>query len=176
MNGPYKIIGRYTEGVKVIGYALQNADTGEVGVINKQIVEQLALSKAIMNCSGQFYDDKVVLKGINCKLVNLPNCTADGRIVSKEKELISNKQEPLYINARIVDGKNIVGYRLFRLNDNGDKVEKNIERDKVLQLARSGLIANARVQRSNDKLLLRGVKCDLAQLPMMRLSEQVASK
>ncbi len=168
-RGLYIITGRCLEGVRVKGYVVKHIETGECKVISKADTEYLAQSKQIINCTGQVYEGKVVLKGTKCKLVDLPNYDLQGKLIQKDKSA-DNKNVPLLsIKARIVDGKNTIGYVIYGLTMSGESMEKKIERDKVLVLAREGKISNARVQMFNNKPLLRGVKCELAQLPVVRV-------
>lgn len=167
LEGYHKIIGRCTAGVRVKAYVLLNVHTNEHKVVDKDIVYKMALNKRIINCYAQEYAGKVVLKGTKGKIVDLPVYNMDGTpLVSKKKE---NKNTDWFIKSRIVYGKSTIGYIVSHTDIYGNTVNKKIDRDKLIGLAREGKIANARVQRLNDKFLLRGVSCELSQLPVVRV-------
>lgn len=161
MNGiKYKVVGRCMDGVKVIGYVvINNLGIKEYKV--KDELYQLALDKHVVNCSAQLYDDKVVLKGIGCQLAKLPKLNKYGETIEK----VENNTKTAIIVGKITDRKEVVGYRV-QFNDGNNINYKNISRDKLLILAKNKKIDNARVQMLNNKMLLRGVNCDLTKLPV----------
>ena len=155
----YSIIARYMDGVRVIGYMLEDTNGGHVRM-SKQAVEKLALNKQIINCTAQRYDNGVVLKGIGCKISQLKNIC----LSCKESKKVDKRGE---IVKRVINGKNTIGYVI--LTYNGDS--KTISRDKTLEFARNGAFKNARAQMSKNEILLRGVNCELAKLPIVRAEE-----
>ena len=163
------LIGRCLNGVKVVGYVIMDKNTKIVRVISKEETDYLVMNKAVDNCIGQIYEGKVLLKGLNCKLIDLPNYGLDGRLITKEISQTEKNQAYLSITARIMKGKSTIGYVIYGLGNSGEAMEKNIEREKVLTLAQEGKLTNARAQKFNNKLLLRGVNCELAQLPVVRV-------
>lgn len=165
----YRVIGRCMNGVHAVGYVLQSLNSQQNSIVAKSVVDELALNRSIVNVTGQVYDGKVFLKGVKCKLIDLPNCTVDGKIITKDARSIEDKNT-WNIIARIVNGKNIVGYRVAGVSTSGIEVEKNLSRDTIITLAKGGQIKNARVQMSNGKTLLRGNGCELAQLPSIRMN------
>lgn len=165
----YKIIGRCLNGVRVEGYVVQDMVNGATTVLNKLETEDLVMRKLVKNCTGQLYNGKVILKGVNCKLVDLPNFTLDGKPIQKKDKTKERKVPSIRIVARIVKGKNTLGYVLYRTDSKGRIQEAKVERSKVIKMAREGKIANARAQRSNDTYVLRGVDCELAQLPVFKI-------
>lgn len=162
----YQVIGRCPVGVRVKAYVLKNVHNGEVQVIDKDTVYRMAMQKRIVNCSAQEYDGKIVFKGIKFKLTDLPNYNIDGTLQVRDRK--QNKHEDLVISSRIVLGKNTIGYILSRRDTSGNIQRAKVTREKVIELAREGKITNARVQRLNNKFLLRGVSCELSQLPVVR--------
>ncbi len=164
----YMAVGRYIDGVNVLGYLLRDSHTQKVNLIDRKTVENLALNKLIGNITAQLYEGKVILKGVNCKLNTLPSCDHEGNIKSLSQIKIP-LGDKLVITSRIMNKKNIIGY-VIQLMCNGVQVDKkSISREDVLRLAKDGYITNARVQYFNRKPVLRGVNCDLAQLPIIKV-------
>lgn len=162
----YKVVARYMDGVKVIGYGLVD-NAGNKHLLPKDVVENLALSKNIVNCTAQRYKNVIVMKGTNCKLTQLPVIEANsgkvrGADEAARKKVIKNQ---VTLVGRIINGKATIGY-VVRTPDSN---EKKISRDKVLTLARQGKVSNARAQLYGDKLILRGVGLELTQLPVSKI-------
>ena len=167
----YMAIGRYVEGVNVLGYVLRDMNNGTTGLVRRSEVEKLALDKMIGNIAAQVYNGKVIMKGQDCKLSELPNYDSEGTILDTRLKGCGNSEE-IMLSARILDGKSTIGYTVS-LVCNGVTVDnKQVTREKAIKLARNGYIANARVQMSNGKPILRGMNCDLAQLPILRKSDK----
>lgn len=152
IGAPYEIMGRITEGTTVIAYIVKNRESDDVINISKEDTEQLALNKQIYNCHAQVYGNLVNLKGINCKLSKLPKYDKDGNEL-EVKYRKKRKQADLILTARIVQGRTVVGYRVSKIDNLDDYV--HLTRDKVMELAKDGKIINAKVQKSNGKVLLR---------------------
>lgn len=165
-------IGRYTEGVNVLGYIIKDLSTGESKLLPRADVEKLALDKKICNITAQVYCGKILIKGIDCKLSSLPNYDSKGRLIDKT-ENVNRKQEGLMVTARIMNGKSTTGYVLALLTNGAKCGEKRLSKDKVIQLAEDGHIMNLRVQKSNGKYVLRGVNCELAKLPSIKQNVSV---
>lgn len=173
------IVGRCTSGVKVDGYVVKSIIDGTTKILSKEYVEQLALSKQINNCTAQIYDGKVYMKGVNCKLSELPTYTLDGQPYIKSKKNNIRTQQTnnstdikwntmrIRIVGRIVSGKSVIGYNVEIRTPQGITYER-IEKGELLKLARDGHIDNARVQKFNNGLVLRGYECDLAKLPVIK--------
>lgn len=164
LTDKYTIVARYMDGVNVIGYHLIDSN-GNGLTVTKEDVKQLALNKMLLNAVGQRYKDDIVIKGINCKLSELPVIdVSSGKLKGND---IRGKMD-LYkfkIVGRITKGKNTIGYVLR----DPQGMERKVKRSDVLKLAREGKLSNARAQAYNGKLLLRGVGFELAQLPVIRV-------
>lgn len=160
----YEIIGRVPNGTSIVGYVIKNRTNGEIQILQKGIVEQLALCKNIYNANAQIYNNVVNLKGINCKLSQLPRYTADGSIIC-DKETKRYSVEPfLKIVGRVQRQRIICGY-IIEYKDREDKIiRKRVDKDKTLELARAGYIINAKAQLNNGELMLRGIDEDLGLL------------
>lgn len=163
----YRIVGRYMKGVEVLGYHLVDR-VGRDGFAKKEAVYELALDNNISNCKAQLYNGVIVLKGVGCKLSELPVMDVDTKRIRGRG--VENTRVRLYrISGRIFKGKQVIGYRITDINRN----ESDIRKSDAILLAKSGSIENARVQMNNGKEILRGVNCDLAQLPLIQLERSV---
>lgn len=160
ISAQYEIIGRVPDGKSVIGYVLLSKIDGTTMICSRGTVEQLALDKKIYNATAQIYNNNVVLKGINCKLNQLPNYSVDGtRITSKEKRSIPK----LRIIGRIQNSRIVSSY-IVEYDSNGETKRRTFTKDEILDLARRGLIINAKAQLNNGELMLRGINEDLGSL------------
>lgn len=161
----YTVVARYMDGVKVVGYHLIDSQ-GKEHAVTKETVEALALNKSLLNVSGQRYKNDIVIKGVNCKLSELPVIDAhSGKLKGEENNKKKSSPGKFTLTARITKGKSTVGYVL----KDAAGVERRIKREDVLLLARDGRLANARAQSYEGNLLLRGVGFELAQLPTIKM-------
>lgn len=171
----YMAIGRYCEGVSVLGYMLRNGSTGETKLYSREYVEELALTRQIGNIYAQNYKGKVILKGVDCRLTELPNYDKYGNMIS---QAVPNgeRHEAIIVSGRVMEGKTTIGY-VVSLICNGVTVgKKTLRKDKVIELARTGHIANMRVQMSNGNAVLRGHNCELAKLPIYKSKLEISSQ
>lgn len=161
----YKLTGRIMDGVKVTDYEVENIANGEHFVLPRHTVEDLALSKLIVNCSAQRHHNRVILKGQGCKLCELPYISRSNGDIQKEKICYS-------IIGRIVHGKYVIGYSMKRHDTNETF---NIQKDKAIRLIRDGKVVNARVQSSNGiGDIVRGIDCDISKLPVLRVNKDIS--
>lgn len=154
----YRIEGRYMRGTTVTDYYLIDQN-GNKHRMSKDEVGRLALNKQIVNCVAQQYGGQIVMKGLNCKLNQLPILRDnDPNIV-----IVNNPSRftTLLITMRIIQNRRVVGYVLRDYAGN----EQCVQKEQVISLAATGKVSNARVQRSQGKSILRGVNCNLAELP-----------
>ena len=160
----YEIIGRVPNGTSIAGYVVRNRMTGEVTMLQKGIVEQLALCKNIYNASAQIYNNIVNLKGIGCKLSQLPKYSATGELIDTNNTKKYQVEPFLKIIGRVQKYREICGY-ILEYRDREDKIiRKKFTKEKVLELARAGYITNAKAQLNNGELMLRGIDEDLGAL------------
>ena len=164
----YQIVGRYMDGKEVTGYHLQSLETGKTGRYSKEQVAYLVGREQITNCSGQIYQDKLLLRGVGCSLEDLPVQQEDGSLrrtsaVGHIRKGTSNQDAMTQLNivGSIVRGRNVLGYVLQNAGGGQTKVDRN----KLLELAKEGRIGNARVQMYQGRYILKGVGVDLSQLP-----------
>lgn len=151
----YEIIGRVVNGTSVPAYMLKDRRNNQARAVEKTIVEQLALNKQIYNCTGQIYNNIVNLKGINCKLSKLPKYDIHGKLIPECENITQTKKVgDLQLIGKIQDGRVIKAYVVCAVSDESKR--KIISRDKVLSLAQSGRIINAKSQRNGNEIVLRG--------------------
>ena len=164
----YQIVGRYMSGKEVTGYHLQSIESGKSGRYTKDQVVFLVGRDQVTNCTGQIYQDKVLLRGKGMSLEDLPVQYEDGDTRNMEQlgkirkgTDVSSAMEQFMIVGTIKSGRNTVGYVI----QNAGCGIKKIKRQQVIELASQGKIGNARVQNYNGNVLLRGVGCSLDELP-----------
>lgn len=160
----FTIIGRQTNGTKVDGYILRDLSTNRLVIKSKEEVYELAKNKQIEDVITQEYKGRVILKGTKSKISQLPNYDANGNRVHNEDCV--NKQIVI-ANGRVMDGKNIVAYKLALIERNMIKKEVMVSRDEMIDLASRGAITNVRHQKSNGEDILRGIGCKLSELPII---------
>lgn len=164
----YAIVGRYMNGKEVTGYQLQDA-RGKSRRFTKEQVYYLAGKEVITNCTGQIYEDKVILKGKGMSLNDLPiadersgeirNTSLIGRVKKGKTQVDAMNQ--YMIVGKLTSGGKVVGYVIRNAGGAIRRTDKNT----VLEMAKEGKIGNARVQMYNGMPLLRGVGENLNNLP-----------
>lgn len=154
----YEIIGRVLNGTSVISYILKDRRSLKNESVNKDIVEQLALSKQIYNCRAQTYKNIVNLKGIGCKLSKLPRYDKDCNLIEETDKIIKKQNPDLQIIGKMLEGRIITNYVIISVDDKSNKMV--VPKDTVIQLAKDGRIINAKVQMNNGDLMLRGISGD----------------
>lgn len=172
----YQIVGRYLNGTEVTGYHLQSIDTGKAGKYTREQVCYLVGRDQVTNCTGQIYQDKVLLRGKGISLEDLPAVNEKGNTKNMDKVPKKSTVEQAIERFRIVgslkDGRNTVGYVI----QNAGGGTAKITRDQTIELISQGKIANARVQNYNGKVLIRGVGCSLDELPSQQINGQAGNK
>lgn len=153
IGAKYEIVGRITNSTSVVAYMLSDKQTGQLIPMEKGMVEQLALSKNIYNCTAQLYNNLVNLKGINCQLSKLPKYDINGTLLDDEKTK-SKIVADIKIVGKIQNGKSITHYVVIILN-NPTKTY-TIDKERIKELALNGRIINAKCQMNNGETLLRG--------------------
>lgn len=161
----YQIVGRYMSGKEVTAYHLQSISTGKGGRYTREQVAYLVGREQITNCIAQIYKDKLLLRGNGVNLDDLPvkqeGKDIDPQALRSEAGSRSQAMGKLMLVKAIKSGRNTVGYVV----QNDGCGAKRFKRQQVIELAKAGKIANARVQNYNGKELLRGFGCNLDQLP-----------
>lgn len=168
----YQIVGRYMDGKEVTAYHLQSLETGKAGKYTKDQVYFLVGRDQITNCEGQLYQDKVLLRGKGMSLEDLPVQQENGTVSRTDNigrirrgASTDDIMTQMIIVGSLVRGRNVVGYVV----QNAGGGQATVNRDELITLAREGRIGNARVQRYQDRLILKGVGVDLSQLPKQQV-------
>lgn len=151
----YEIVGRITDKTSVHSYVLIDKTTKSSVIMEKDIVEQLALNKQIYNCNAQVYNNTVNLKGIKCKLSELPRYNLDGTLCDIIKQEANINEKNLKLIGKVQEGRNITDYIIIYI-DNPDVTFK-LDKQTVINLAKDGRIVNARAQMNCGEAMLRGV-------------------
>lgn len=164
----YQVVGRYMDGKEVTAYHLQSLDTGKSGKYTKEQLCFLVGRGQVTNCTGQIYQDKVLLRGKDISLEDLPvqyesGTTRNMDKVGKIRKGTNSSQamEQLMIVGLVKSGNRVVKYIL----QNAGGGQTPVDRGQLLKLVQSGRIGNARLQNYNGKILLRGIGCKLDELP-----------
>ena len=165
----YQIVGRYMDGKEVTAYHLQSIDTGKSGRYTREQIIYLVGRGQVTNCTGQLYQDKVILRGNGMNLDDLPVQYEDGKSRNMDKlgrvkkgTDVADAMTQFMIIGIIKYGRNTVGYTL----QNAGYGIKRFKRDQVIELAEQGKIGNASIQNYRDRKILRGINCNLAELPV----------
>lgn len=154
VGAKYEIVGRIQHGTSVMAYMVKDRVENSTSIIEKGIVEQLALNKQIYNCNAQLYGNLVNMKGVNCKLNQLPKYTETGDLVPEEEKPKKKAPADLKLIGKVQTGRTITDYVVVALKDTSKKMK--VPKETVLQLAQEGRILNAKVQMNNGELMLRG--------------------
>jgi hypothetical protein len=152
----YEIIGRVCDGSYISEYVIRDRTDKTLQKVEKAVVEQLALNKQIYNCTAQIYKNLVNLKGINCKLSQLPKYDKGGNLVIRQEV----KKQPthtadLEIKAKVYSGREVTDYVLI-YTDKPDEAEMVVPRDMVIQLVKDGRVKGTTCQTCNNTVILRG--------------------
>ena len=157
----YELVGRVTKGTSVVAYIVKDKVTNKITQMEKGVVEQLALNKQIYNCTAQVYNNLVNLKGINCRLNQLPKYDNYGKKLGEDAK--KQSLADLKLVGRVQCGREIQEYVIIYLDDPDNKMK--VPRDMVIKLAQEGRIVNAKSQMNGDSVMLRGTSgYNLAQL------------
>ena len=164
----YQMVGRYMNGKEVTGYHMQSMETGKAGRYTREQVIYLVGRDQVTNCTGQLYQDKVLLRGRGMNIEDLPVQYENGDFKNTENigkvrrgTSAADAMTQYMITKSITDGRRVVAYEVT----NAGGAHKDIPRDDLIRLAGEGRIGNARVQNYNGHVLLRGVNCNLDDLP-----------
>lgn len=154
IGAKYEIIGRVQHGTSVIAYMVKDRVENSTSIIEKGIVEQLALNKQIYNCNAQLYGNIVNMKGVNCKLNQLSKYTETGDLVPEEEKPKKKAPADLKLIGKVQTGRTVTDYVVVALKDTSKKMK--VPKETVLQLAQEGRILNAKVQMNHGEMMLRG--------------------
>lgn len=161
----YRIIGRQRFGTNVLKYILNEIGTSNIISIEKEKVYALAFNKQIADVIIQNYNGKINMKGVGYKISDLPCYDEEGNKIRHDND--KNTKPLVKITGKCADGKSIKAYRISVIDCGRVINERIIPREKVMDLAKNGMISNVRYQRSNGTDILRGVDCKLSELPSL---------
>lgn len=154
----YELAGRVCKGQHVTHYMLKDRLNDDLIKVEKVIVEQLALNNQIYNCRAQLYRDIVNLKGIGCRIKDLPKYSENGKLAKDDKHSIlldESQDEPnLMLVGKKYTGRDITNYLVVSLNDKDALMQ--ITKESAFELAREGRFINAKTQMCKGKVILRG--------------------
>lgn len=163
VSARYTLIGRIMKSTSVIAYVIQDRVNGQVYPLEKGVVEQLALNKQIYNSYAQVYNGVVNMKGIGCKISELPKCGNKCKPLEKANTKNTVHNYEYQITGKIISGRKVLGYILMSLKD---KSSHRFDKDTVIQYAMDDKIINAKCQRNNGSMILRASNgYDLSNLP-----------
>ena len=133
LDARYKIIGRVMRGQTVLAYAVVDRHTNAKTLIAKNIAEEMALNKQFVNCFGQVYDNNINLKGIGCKLNQLPKYNEHGELIEIE-EKHKKRMNDLRLIGKIQQGRNVVAYVLEAVNKAFKNILNNLYQSEIVDM------------------------------------------
>lgn len=154
IGAKYEIVGRILHSTSVISYMVKDRTDGKLNMIEKGIVEQLALNRQIYNCNAQIYGNIVNMKGVGGKLNQLPKYDDEGRLLPEPEKPKPKLPADLKLVGKVQSGRAISDYIVVALKDTSKLMK--IPKETVIQLAQDGRILNAKVQMNNGVKMLRG--------------------
>lgn len=138
----YKILNPIKEGTLIIGYRLINQHNQVVTKPREEVLE-LAMLGYIVNAKARIENGVITLKGVGCKLRDLPALQINKM----------NTPEMYKLTHRIISNRKIVGYIV--LDNKGAKRKISVEEG--IELARNKRIHNVSIQKySESDYRLRG--------------------
>lgn len=163
VSARYKLIGRIMHSTSVIAYVIKDRANNQVYPLDKGVVEQLALNKQVYNSYAQVYNGVVNMKGIGCKISELPKYNSNCQLIDKSKTKSPAHTYEYKITAKLISGRKVLGYVLLNLADGS---YHKVDKDTVIQYALDNKIVNAKCQRNNGNMILRASNgYDLFNLP-----------
>lgn len=165
----YMIVGKYVEvkddKEKVVGFQVRQNDGSEDKKYSVEEVAFLIGTGDVVNCSGFVNDStgEFVFRGVG----NLPVVGEDITKTSMRAKAAAGAIVKLVHNDN--DIRNIVAYQI---KTPSGRIQV-MSRESVVKLAKEGLLANARVQMANGKVILRSVdkSVKLTDLPKISATE-----
>lgn len=157
----YRVSTRIMDGVQVLAYDVIDGNGG-VHRFTKNEFDRLALNGQIENVHAQTSNGKIYIKGTNgLKLKSLKALN-----VSKQ----SNVDMRCSIRAKIKfpANRNIMGF-IVECYDNSREV---ITTNQAKMMAENGKLKNARINKVKGERILRGVDCNLTEIPTITLSPE----
>lgn len=152
---------RIMDGVSVKAYELVDTN-GALYRYTKEETEQLALKGLINGVKAQRCNGVVTMKGKDgFKIKDLET------INLRQKEEV-DMRSTLVRKIKIENNREIVGYVLQNYDSSIDvRTFKGL-----LDLAIKGKVKNIRINKSGQKMIVRGINCNLNDIPTIKLSQE----
>lgn len=96
----YQIVGRYMSGTEVTAYHVAKVGEKSAARLDRDVVAYLAAKGQIVNCKGQLYKGKLILKGVGCRLDQLPS-----KQEAKKEVISATEKAALTSGTAITKGK-----------------------------------------------------------------------
>lgn len=167
-NLTYKVTGRYMTGSNVIGYHLVGEDGSQLRVSKEKAIYMIVKGN-ILNLRVQTNGEDMIIRGKGINLNKLPVFDTNKSEIRKGNSVKNLGQLNIY--KRVMYGNTCIGYVVKDVSGN----ELKLKREKVIELATSGLIGNAKAERVFDKntgktrIVLRGEGCNIKDLPKIMI-------
>ena len=183
----YRVTGRYMTGSTVSAYHLVGCDGSQI-IANKDRIIYMIGKGLIENMRLQVSGDEMIIRGKGINLNNLPVFDTNkgdfrsNQGIKNPNTLGGNNRRNNGVNPmgqltlikRIMYKQSCLGYIV--VDHLG--VERKLSRDRVVELAAQHLLSNAVVQKysqresnGNTQLILRGMGCDIRNLPIVTVDE-----
>lgn len=185
----YRVVGRYMVGKEVTGYHFIGSDGSEISMsrddtimmINRNLIDN-------MRVQPDYNNNNIIIRGKGINLNTLPvydinkqkfrgnqasNQAANSNVNVARGVNDGRSMAQFTIIKRIMSGTNCIGYVVKDFSGS----EKKLSKKQIFELAKNKRISNAVVQRGTTTtngipdLILRGVGCNLRQLPSVALTK-----
>lgn len=163
----YSLIGRAMDGSEVSGYFLRDTKTMGTKFVTKEQMAFLVGGKRVENCTGQLYENSVIFRGVGFDIRSMPimrgeQVKAGGKVVEPGRARYTAQQTMGQLTAThvVYEGRNVLGYVLSSATG-----PVFLQRQRVVEIAKKGMVVNLRAQAYNGETILRGVNVNLNQLP-----------
>lgn len=178
----YVLTGRYMNGTEVIAYHIVSHLGGAGKKVTREQFIYLLGRGDIANCTGQLYNDQVIIRGSNgVNIGELPIIDEVSGNLRRPEGVTSVKPRngdmaqvlgQMTLTARLMCGRDNIG---FEVKNHGGQVGR-LPREKVIELADRKLITNAVVQNLTkdgiSRKLIRGAGVDLRELPTINVDKE----
>lgn len=188
-NVIYNVTGRYMDGQRLVAYHLVGEDGSQAKEPKERVIiliQQGLISNMRLQVGA---NGEAIIRGKKINLNNLPVYDEGKQQFRHDDISQSAANSSVSVKKSTVDNANPMGqYRIlkrimmknkclgYEIQDMSGKITRK-KRDDVVKLATQKLIGNAVANRYNGEdgklhIVLRGVDCDLAKLPMLIVNEQ----
>ena len=125
----YQLVGRYMKGKEVTGYHIQSIETGETCRASKELVCFLTGREQVINCTGQIYHGKVILRGKGICIEDLPIQQESNDFNNTEKivkpKTNNNKNTKQYmITGSLIKDEILIGYTIMDVKGAQTRISK----------------------------------------------------